>query len=73
MNARLESIIESIGGAQDLLYLALAAALLLIALRFIRRAVAPVGAVIEAAAAAAVVALAAGMALVLVVAAAISR
>jgi hypothetical protein len=73
MNVRLEPIIDDPAGTQDLLYLLLAAALLLLALRFMKRAVAPIGALIEAVAAAASVAFAVGAALVLVVATAVSR
>jgi hypothetical protein len=58
--------------APRLLYLALAAVLLVIALRFVRRALAPIGALVQAVAAAAVVAFATGLALILVVAAALS-
>jgi hypothetical protein len=56
----------------SLLYLTLAALLLVLALRFMRRALAPIGAVMQAVAAAAVVAFAVGLALVLVALAAFS-
>jgi hypothetical protein len=55
---------------QSLLYLVLAAVFLVIALRFVRRALAPIGTFVQAAA---VVAFAIGMALVLLAAAALSR
>jgi hypothetical protein len=57
---------------QSLLYLVLAALFLVIALRFMRRALAPIGTFVQAVAAAAVVAFAIGMALVLLAAAALN-
>ena len=54
------------------LYLVLAAFLLLIALRFMKRALAPIGALVQAVAAAALVVFTIGAALVFLVAAAIS-
>jgi hypothetical protein len=53
-------------------YLVLAVALLIIALHFVRRALAPIGDLVQAIAAAAVVAFAIGIALVLVTAALLS-
>src|SRR5215213_3822339 len=55
---------------QPLVFLVLAAFFLLIALRFMRRALAPVGALVQAVAAAALVAVSIGAALVLLAAAA---
>jgi len=57
---------------QRTLYLALAAFALLVALRFMRRALAPVEVLVQAVAAAAVVAFAIALALALVTAAALS-
>ncbi|WP_433831005.1 hypothetical protein ACQP2E_12370 [Actinoplanes sp. CA-015351] len=57
---------------QPLVYLAVAAICLLIALRFLRRALAPIGALIQAVAAAAVVAFAAVIALAMLVLAAVT-
>jgi len=57
---------------QPIVYLTLAAVALLIALRLMKRALAPIGALVQAVAAAAVVAFTIGLALVLVVAAAFS-
>ena len=57
---------------QPIAYLVLAAICLIIALRFIKRAIAPVGALLHAVAAAAVVALATALALALVAVAALS-
>jgi hypothetical protein len=56
--------------AHPLLYLVLAALFLLVALRFMKRALAPVGALVQAVAAAALVAVSIGAALVLVAVAA---
>lgn len=52
---------------QPITYLAVAAACLLIALRFLRRALSPIGALVQAVAAAAVVAFATAFALALLI------
>jgi hypothetical protein len=57
---------------QPIVYLVLAALSLLVALRLMKRALAPIGALVQAVAAAAVVVVTIGLALVLVVAAAFS-
>ncbi len=57
---------------QPIVYLVLAALALLFALRLMRRAMAPVGALVQAAVAAVAVAFAIGLAFVFVVAAAVS-
>lgn len=56
---------------QPIVYVALAALCLCLVLRYLRRAVAPIGAFIQAMAAAAVVACATGLALILLLAAAL--
>ncbi|WP_328459665.1 hypothetical protein OHA21_27710 [Actinoplanes sp. NBC_00393] len=60
-------------GDHSLIFLMLAALCLVVAIRFVKRALEPIGAIVESVAAAAAVFLALGLALVLVLAAALSQ
>ncbi|GAA2498502.1 hypothetical protein [Winogradskya humida] len=72
MDASLTSIFESaMATPKSVFYLVLATALILFALRYVKRAVTPIGSLLSAEAAAVVVAFAMGIAFVLVAAAAV--
>ncbi|MEU4425863.1 hypothetical protein AB0F81_35030 [Actinoplanes sp. NPDC024001] len=68
-----KSLAELPLGDRTLLFLTLAALCLVVAIRLVRRALEPLGAIVETVAAAAAVFLALGLALVLVLAATLTR